>query len=88
MTPNTSPKFTINGTDIWKTIRGALITLAAAALTGIVAFVAAHYQAWSYQVCAPVVGCFDSAFIAIPVIGAGLELVRRWLTDHTSTPSA
>lgn len=77
-----SQKFTINGADVWKTLRGALITLAAAALTGVVAFVAAHYQAWSYDICVGSIPCFDTSFVAIPAVGALLELGRRWLAGH------
>jgi peptidoglycan hydrolase-like protein with peptidoglycan-binding domain len=77
-----SNKLSLNGTDLWKTLRGALITLAAVALAPVIAYVGAHYLAWSYVVCVPHVPCFNSAFISIPAIGAVLELARRWLAGR------
>lgn len=82
ITMKESPKFTINGTDIWKAIRGGLVTLAAAALTGLIGFVGANYESWQYQVCLDSLPCFDAAFLAIPAIGTLLELGRRWLSGQ------
>lgn len=79
-----SKQFTINGTDVWKTVRGALITLAAVALAPVVAYIGANYLNWSYNVCIADYPCFDTTFIAIPVIGALLELARRWLVGQGS----
>lgn len=76
-----SPKFTLNGADIWKTVRGTLITLAAVVLTSVLSYVAAAYQDWNYVVCMDTL-CFDFRLLAIPVIGGGLEAGRRWLAGQ------
>ncbi len=88
---NTSPRFSINWTDILKTLRGTLVTIAGAAIWAAVAFVSTHYQSWSYSVCVTISGtqhCFDLAVLGIPAIGGLVELVRRYLTDHSITAPA
>ena len=80
---NESPKFSLNGADLWKTIRGGIITLAAVALTAMLAFVADQYQSWDYSLCVPASGgnsfCIDMRLFAIPFIGSVIELGRRFV---------
>lgn len=77
---NGSYKFTINGYDVWATIRGGLIIFASIVLTAIVSFVGEHYLSWQYVVA---LGDFtiDLRVIAVPVISSALDLGRRYLTD-------
>lgn len=79
--PNTSPKWKIDLTDLWKTTRGLLITLLAVVITAILGRISASYINWNYNVCVKEIPCINLEFIAVPVIGALLELIRRWVTD-------
>lgn len=77
---NTSKKFSINGIDVWKTVRGVLITLLAVAITAVIDYVSGVYQNANYNLCVATNFCIDMKFIAIPLIGGIIELGRRWMT--------
>lgn len=81
---NTSPRFKINGVDLYKTIRGAFITLVAVAITAVLTFVQSKYQGLSYVICWVDENCFNFAFIAVPLIGSILELSRRFVVDFSN----
>lgn len=74
-----SKKWTLNGTDLWKTVRGGLIILAAAAITGGITTVANSYETWNYLLCTQIVPCIDLRFIMVPAISSLIELTRRWV---------
>lgn len=78
-----SPRFTINGADVWKTIRGALITLASVLLTAIIAAVSSQYMDWTYNACLGAT-CMDLRVFMIPVIGGLLEFGRRYLSNFSA----
>ena len=71
-----SPAGTLNSTDAYKTVRGFAITLIAALVTA----VSSVYLNWDYQ-WAINGRIFDLTWIAIPVIGALIELGRRYATS-------
>lgn len=74
---NASSRFSVNTTDLAKTARGLGITALSAALV----YLSDVYASLDYTVC---LGsqCFNTAFIAIPLVGALLELGRRFVTDY------
>ncbi len=78
---NNSKKFSINGLDIAKTIRGVLITFAAVAITAVLDHVANTYTGVDYNVCISATSCIDLKFLIVPLIGGILEIGRRWVTD-------
>lgn len=80
MNETPSPKFSINGQDVWKTLRGGLIILASVVITAVLGYVATAYETWNYIVCAAELPCIDLRFLAVPVISSILELGRRWLS--------
>jgi len=74
---NKSPKFRVDLVDIWKVSRGALLTAFASILT----VIGAQYANIDYRFCTET-ACYSFAFIAVPVIGALLELGRRFLSNY------
>lgn len=76
-----SKRFTINGADIWKTVRGTLINYAGIGVLAIVAVISNEYVNWNYNVCMSQTLCMDLKFLAIPLIGGAVEIVRRFFTD-------
>lgn len=76
---NTSKRLQLNSTDLRKTGRGLLVTLIGAALT----YVGSIYLQIDYT--ASISGTeVNLTPIAVAVIGAALELGRRWLTDYSA----
>lgn len=78
---NSSPKFSLNGTDIFKSLRGMLVTVVAVAGTAVLAAVSEHYLAWDYNFCVGTF-CLDLKMVAIPLIGTAVELGRRFLSNY------
>lgn len=76
---NTSSKYQINSTDLYKVFRGFLITLLGAGLT----FASKEYLNVSYSFTYQG-HLIDLTFIAVPAIGSLIEAGRRWLTDFSS----
>ena len=76
---NTSPKYAINTTDLYKITRGFLITLAGAVIT----FASEVYLNIDYSV-AFKGHTVDLSLVVIPLIGSALEAGRRWLADYSS----
>ena len=71
-----SPKGELNAVDAYKTVRGFAITLTAALVTA----VSSVYLNWDYN-WAINGKVFDLTWVAIPVIGAFIELGRRYATS-------
>lgn len=78
---NESKKFRINWADLYKTSRGILINYAGIGVLAIIAVVSNEYVDWNYNVCATETLCMDFKFLAIPLIGGAIEMVRRFFTD-------
>lgn len=69
MEPSTSPKYSLNTTDVLKALRGLLVVLVGAALTYLL----------------EAVGQFDFGQLTPVVVSVASTLVeigRRWLTDY------
>lgn len=83
---STSPLFKLNWIDVWKSFRGSLLTFSGFVLVqGMIAL-----QTELQNCVAESVGCqFDfGAFsfalpAAVSLVGMLLDLIRRWLTDHS-----
>ncbi len=82
MDQNTSPKYTVNGVDVYKSIRGMTVTVIAVIGSAVLDSVSANYTSWQYAVCSGTF-CLDLRMVAIPLIGGLLEIGRRWFTEHT-----
>lgn len=73
-----SQRFTLNGEDFWKTIRGTFITALGAGLT----WASIHYMSVQYVVL--IDGhTVDFSLLAVALIGALIELGRRFVTENS-----
>jgi hypothetical protein len=75
---NSSSKYTLNKTDLWKIGRGLLVTVVATILT----YIASIYANVNYTITVGQGQVLNLTPFLIPIIGAGLELARRWLTNY------
>lgn len=75
-----SPRFSLNRVDAYKTVRGFAVTLLGAAIP----FIAGVYLDWNYTF---TVGGepYDLSLFLTAVIGALLELARRWVASNPAT---
>lgn len=75
---NTSPRFSLNATDLWKVLRGGAVTVLATILT----YVASIYMNFNYTIVYGETAINLTPF-AIPVIGAIIEFGRRFVADNS-----
>jgi hypothetical protein len=86
MPPSTSPAFSLNSIDLFKGLRGALLTHAAGLLIQIFTDLSAYLNACAQHLpsCQLHVGPYEFLFPgAIALVGFVLEMLRRYVTDHS-----
>lgn len=75
---NTSAKYQLNKTDLWKITRGFLVVLGGAVLT----YASTIYLNIDYSFIANG-KVIDLAPLMVPVLGSLIEMGRRWITNYS-----
>ena len=83
MQPSTSPAGQIDKVDVWKTLRGALITYVAGLGIQILMDLQTALERCAGGVCAIDVGVYDFLLpLGVSAVGFAIELIRRAVTDQ------